>query len=81
MVFTGDETVAEAAGGAVEDLLSGTKAKAPSNAEGRDRGKQTAATKEKGTRKPTAGRIDAAAKKKVKTTIKKISRRKKSHGK
>jgi hypothetical protein len=81
MVFTGDETVAEAAGGAVEDLLFVTM--------GMDQRigvvcvgvKQTAATKEKGTRKPTAGRIDAAAKKKVKTTIKKISRRKKSHGK
>jgi hypothetical protein len=71
-VLTGDETIPEAAGGTVEDLLSGSKTKASANpVEKKDRGKQTPVAKKKATRKEAAGKIERSAKKRAATPTKK----------
>jgi hypothetical protein len=63
-VLTGDETIAEAAGGTVEDLMTSSSAKASVNAvEAKHREKKAPTARKKATRHKPAGKIKPAKKK------------------
>lgn len=71
-VLTGDETIPEAAGGTVEDLLSGSKTNLPANpVEKKDRRKRAPVAKKKATRKEAAGKIAPPTKKRATRPTKK----------